>query len=424
MYRSLTILGVGAMLGLSACSGSGTSPKTLPSQNLGSNVLQFSIGTANLYGDLGAGNYVGINVATTYRQGKSGLTPGDSAVAVSAPTLSGPIVLPAYVSSPYEGPGSAYSTIALSPSPTEAGTGTMTATGQLGTTLSTFGTAGGASGLGIEPFNFNSTGGTPYSYTPYFMPAYDPAGDGNGFLPQGFPPAFPSPGSTSPTNAYSEGLDVFAGVTPVTGTYTLSVSVPVSPVFTTSKSATLSSAALLPAWVAQNPSLDGNDDGGATFPITLPAGVTEAYIQVIDYGPESGTLVSCNGSDAAPTYYTIFVNATGTATLAPTLGAGGAKSICDANSNTTANGTPSPSDVITVQLIGFDYPWYEASYPNSNGNPAPAITGASGQSDITISSATAYQQPAGGGGGAIAKLKGFRAKHSLSRTPHYNVRQR
>jgi hypothetical protein len=47
----------------------------------------------------------------------------------------------------------------------------------------------------------------------------------------------------------------------------------------------------------QNPSLDGNDDGGATFPITLPAGVTEAYIQVIDYGPESGTLVSCNGSE-------------------------------------------------------------------------------------------------------------------------------
>jgi hypothetical protein len=37
---------------------------------------------------------------------------------------------------------------------------------------------------------------------------------------------------------------------------------------------------------------------------------------------------------------------------------------------------------------------------------------------MTISSATAYQQPAGGGGGAIAKLKGFRAKHSLSRTPH------
>ena len=65
MYRSLTILGVGALLGLSACSGSGTSPKTLPSQNLASNVLQFSIGTANLYGDLGAGGYVGINVATT-----------------------------------------------------------------------------------------------------------------------------------------------------------------------------------------------------------------------------------------------------------------------------------------------------------------------------------------------------------------------
>ena len=430
MYRSLTIIGLSATLGLTACSGSGTNPAKVTTQNLGSNVLQLSVGTANIYGDLGTAGYVGLNVVSTYRQSKTQLAPGDSAVAVSTPSISGPFTLLSQVciTSSCGGPGTAYSTIGQGPAPVEINTGSITATGQTSTTNTTFGTAGGATGLGIEPFNFNSEGGTPYSYIPYVVPAYDPAGDTNFFSPEGYPPAFPST-ATGPNPAYSEGLDVFAQVPPVKGTYTLADSVPIAnaPSFNTSTTATLKTSHLLPAFVQSAPSLDTTNDGGATFPVTLPTGVTEAYVQITDIGPNtngpSGSpLVSCNGSSPeAPVSYTLFVNRSTAqpVALAPTLGPGGTPSICNADLNSAANSTPTapvsaPSDVITVTLVGFDYPAYESAYPNSNGNPAPAIAGVTGQSDITISSLIAYQQAAGGD----AKLKSFRAKHVLSRATH------
>jgi hypothetical protein len=49
-----------------------------------------------------------------------------------------------------------------------------------------------------------------------------------------------------------------------------------------------------------------------------------------------------------------------------------------------------------VTLIGFDYPAFEAAYPQSNGNPAPVLAGANGQADITISSALLAVQPSAG----------------------------
>ena len=425
MNRSLTVIGLSATLGLTACSGSGTSPQKPTTQNLNANVLQVAVGTANLYGDLAGGGSTsyfgsGLNVATTYRQSKTHLSPGDSAVAVSAPTLSGPFTLNIPVGT--GGAGTAYSTIATGPAPVEIGGSSITATGQTSTIVTTFGTAGGVSGLGIEPFNFNSENGTPYSYVPYTVPAYDPTTDTNFFSPEGYPPAFPSlAGTGSPAAAYSEGIDVFAQVTPVAGPYTLSVSVPIanSPTFTTSKTATLTSTALLPPWAPQTPSLDSNDDGGASFAVTLPAGVTEGYIQLVDVGPGASS-VSCNGSSAsAPTFYTIFVNASGTATLAGNLGTGGTPSICTVDLNTAANaGVATPGDVFTVQYVGFDYPWYEASYPNSNGNPAPAITGANGQADVTISSATGYQEVAESG---IKTIKSFRAKNLHAKALKYKL---
>jgi len=412
MYRSLTLAGLSATLALTACSGSGTSPKSTPTQNLSSNVLQLGVGTANIYGDTGAG-VTGLNVAVTYRQGKGGLSPGDSGVAVSGPTLTIPntFTAPAYATG-----DSSSATVYGGPAPSEEGTSQISFTSQTGSALSSFGTSGGAFGLGIEPFNFNNEGGVPYTYVPYQVPLFDPnfAGDlvnegGSSFIAYGYPPAFPAAGSSSPAGGYSEGLDVFADTTPVTGTYSLSVSVPVKPTFTVTKTATIASAALLPPFVQQLPSLDANNDGGATFPITFPAGVTEAYVQIYDLGPTTG--VSCNGSTAAaPTSYTIEVAASGTATLPPTLGPGGTPSICTVTLNTATNGGATNGDQFAVELVGFDYPWYEASYPNSNGNPAPAIVGANGQSDVTISSAITYEQVAG------AKiLKSFRAKQSLKR---------
>jgi hypothetical protein len=418
MNRLLPIIGLSAMLGLTACGGSGTSPKTPTTQNLGQNVLQLSVGTANIYGDTGAG-FVGVNVATTYRQSRTQLSPGDSATAVNQPTLSGPFALTSQycIQNPCGGAGTAFSTIYQGPAPVEISGGQMTGTSQTGNTNTTFGTAGGVSGLGLEPFNFNSEGGVPYSYVPYVLPAYDPAGDTNSMLPLGFPPAFPSTAG-GPNPAYSMGIDVFAQVTPVSGAYSLNAAVPISngPTFSQTANATMTSTALLPNFVQQLPSLDSNDDGGATIPVALPAGVIEAYVQIIDFGPGGG-LISCNGSDAAPTTYTLFVNASGPATLAGNLGPGGKPSICSANLNTTANGAPSPSDAFSVQLVGFDYHWYEASYPNSNGNPAPAISNGNGQSNITISGSYTYQALTG-----ARILKGSHVRHALAKA-HFNVRR-
>jgi hypothetical protein len=88
--------------------------------------------------------------------------------------------------------------------------------------------------------------------------------------------------------------------------------------------------------------------------------------------------------------------------LGDASGNSGAPSICSSAQNTAANtvanggtGATLDGDAFTVQLIGFDYPAYAASYPNSLRNPAPALVGGAGQDDITISSAATYAQPGG-----------------------------
>jgi hypothetical protein len=96
-------------------------------------------------------------------------------------------------------------------------------------------------------------------------------------------------------------------------------------------------------------------------------------------------------------YYTLEFTASGTKALPPAIGPGtgagkGSPSLCSAAANTSANstanggtGTALDGDAFLVQTIGYDYPAYEISYPNSNGNPAPALLTGS-QADITISS--------------------------------------
>lgn len=149
--------------------------------------------------------------------------------------------------------------------------------------------------------------------------------------------------------------------------------------------------------------------GGGTFTVTLPAGVTEGYIEVTDYGPggaPGSSAANCQGAIGAkafPVYYRIRL-VPGTASYAlpdnngPNLANGGgvnqpSATLCTAAQNSAALGAASPGDSYTVQLIGFDYPMYAASYPNSNGNQAPAIAGANGQADITISAPASGTSP-------------------------------
>lgn len=384
--------------------------------NVGNNVLQVAVGTANIYGDLGGAEPAGINVMTTYRQGSGNTAPGDSGAAVDSPTFTLPNALTAPAGTPVGAPDGTQTdntTIFTGPAPAEEDTNAMTSTSQTvgATNATTFGISGQVSGLGFEPFNYGNLG-SPDMGAPYPVPVYDPAGDANQ-LPAawGGPPAFDLlhngespvgngdvPGGTA---GISMGLDVFDAVTPVAGgTYSLTVSLPANTgTVSSTKSFSLPSPyTVLPAFTPPVPTADASGDGGATFAYTLPAGVTEAYIEIVDFGPGpfgagATASASCNGSKAAaPVYYTIEVTASGTATLGPAAGPGGAPSLCTVAQNTAANsGTATSSDLFTVQGIGFDYPAYEASYPNSSGNPSPAILGGNGEDDITISSSPAFQ---------------------------------
>jgi hypothetical protein len=426
MHKVATLLTLGAAAYvLAGCSASGVNP-TNPSRvcNLGSNVLQLNVGTANLFADVPAAHVVGTNVAVTYRQSSSGnCYAGNSGALVSSPTLTIPTAL-AGPAGTADGFGA---TIVTGPGPLEIGTGAMTPIGQTpaqtnNTALATtFGDSGGAFGLGLEPFNYAGAlgtagvGGSPASVYPYQVPLYDAidnAGAGpdpNQFLPGGGAPAFNVAGNQAAIlagfNAISLGLDVFE-VTPAVGTYSLSVAVPANTgTVTASASAPITTVVTLPPFVAPIATVV-TPAGGATFTYVLPAGVTQAYIEVIDYGPTSA-LGSCLTSPAVPTatnpvYYTFEVTASGTSTLP-------AGSICTAAQNTTADGAPSDGDAFTVQGIGFDYSAYQASYPNSLGVTSPSLVGAgvSHQADVTISSQGVYNLPAGGGalinggGGAV-----------------------
>jgi hypothetical protein len=422
---SACIVGAIAVSGCGASSGSNSlNPNKVINPN--SNILQLAVGTANIYG-----TSAGLNVVTTYRQPRGGQVPGDSGSLVNSPTFA----VPSGFNVP---PGVAIgadpiATIVTGPTaaelaaiPTGTTAGSMTSTSQTppeptNTTETTFGQAGGVFGLGIEPFNYTSSTGTPFSVNPYPVPLYDAlagslTGDPNQ-LPAawGGVPAFDILGTGEAPNGsgivpggtagISEGLDVFEIAPAANAAYTLTVTIAGTSAGTFTKTATASmtSTALLPNIASPVWTPDATGNGGG-FAITLPAGVTEAYLEIVDFGTSTtdssgNQLPNCNGASAgAPVFYTFAVSASGTETLTDTAGPGGSQSICEATDNTTANGgTAAAADVLGTWAIGFDYPAYESSYPNSKGVPNPTIVGASGQSDVTISPAGSYNVPAAGG---------------------------
>lgn len=409
IYSNTIKLGAGMLaLGLAACSASGTSPQPVTVANVAANTLQMNVGTANYAG------VAGTNVVVTYRQPS-----GQSGSLVNSPTLT----FPGALAGPAGAADGFNSTIVGGPAAAEIGTKAMTSTGQNGTNATTFGISGGAFGLGLEPFNYGIFG-APDAVAPYQVPVYDPVGvapqvvasggagvaDPNAFLPVGGLPAFDPAGNAAAVaagvNGVSMGLDVFQ-IAPVAGTYTLAVSVPGATGASTS--ATMTSAALLPAIVAPPPvivaSAGGPPSATATFAYVQPAGVTEAYVQVVDFGPTAAGASSCNGASVKkPVYYTVLMKATGSAKLP-------ANSLCTAADNTAANSAPTDGDAFSVQVVGFDYPAFEISYPTSLGNAAPSVVGlgATHQADVTISAQTIYNQPVGGGAPVVGPISKARA---------------
>lgn len=308
---------------------------------------------------------------------------------------------------------------------------------------STFGQSGGVFAMGLAPYNVVANTAQSYSYQPYPQPMYDSGASHPLFVPWGGPPAFDPDGNGMGTRdgliilgtdsftgycvpngcpyflGVGEGVTFFEGVTPQTGSYSLAVQIGVisssgsKQISTIDASAQLNSLTILPTLTAPLVTPDAGGDGGATFNAVLPAGVTEALVQIVDYGPGGGplngggTAPNCQGpkgTSFAPVYYTIVVRSSGAFAL-------GAKN----GPNNLANGpgslTPTPSictavqnnnvvqvnagDNFTVQMIGFDYPDYEAalSLTKPSVPQAPTITGSGGQSDITISLAAEEDYP-------------------------------
>jgi hypothetical protein len=396
-------LGAGAAIfALTACSGSSIQSSLVPpgssTNPITGSTLQFAVGTANIAGT------VGLNTLETLRQ-NSGASVGTSVLS-NAPTIVGPagFAVPSLANAP-----DAYG---------DAGTDHIS--GTIVTSLATLppqttfdpNPGGGATGnylassLGFFPGVVANSGLTP-SLEPGPLPFYannNPVLGGMGPGPIqyiGGPPEFTPPGHTSTQDGTFPGG--YPGYTlaftdfqakPVSGTYTLSVVIPLgvntsnrtSTYGTKTATATLNATKVLPTW-ATPPTFVPDGAGGGTITTNFAGGggVTEEFIELVNTGP-----ASCQTTGAAPIYYTFEVTA-GTATVAVPDNIGPAApgkaqphTFCTATENNAADGAGTGEDAWEVYGFAGDYPIAEAGFPASNGVAAPTIT-TSGQDDVTTS---------------------------------------
>ena len=309
--------------------------------------LQFAVGTANINGT------TGLNTVVTLRKAD-----GTSAALFSTPTIVGPagFIVP-------------MATDANNDAGTNAITGAFPQ--QLGTSAppTTFGASGGVFGLGFQPDN--STTGGAASFARYALPFY--ATPKLTYLAG--PPAFPQTrdGNTASGFAgWTLGFTDFAAI-PVAGTYSLSVQIPTgfdgagNPTSgTLTAGAALGTITPLPTFA--KPTFTADGAGGGSVAVTVPAGITEAYVYVVD--TTAGT-----GTDCFPGSQTLVLPPN----LGPTAGAASNRSICS-------------GDTVATYAAGFDYAVTDAAYPFSK-TQTPAISGANGQADITTSASGTSTYP-------------------------------
>ena len=340
---------VGGLLAGCSTNGAAVNPTVSPG-NLNNDKLQMSVGTANIAFD----GVVGINVVTTFRQ-----TNGLSAVLLDAPTIAGP---------------AGFVVTAGAPS-LDAGTNHISGSVQVSTNQTpppnTFGFAGGAFKYGFAPYNSDNAG-DPYPNGPalYAEPFYS----ANAVPIAGGPPAYPffNDGTfVAGFPGYSQGFNAFE--TPVaTGQYSLSVIVPIAngPTKTFTATSTLSNVAPLPA--LGTPVFTSDTTGGGTATVAVPADprILETLIYIAD--TTSGLIFTIGPL-------------TGTGALGGALPDKLGACIGQGCQN-GPNAAPSlaSTDGYLVYAISYDYPAFEASPPGST-SQSPAIAGAGGQADISIS---------------------------------------
>jgi hypothetical protein len=396
---------VGAAVSISACTAGQTGPPnqttTDPTVN-GNSKLSLAVGTANIAGQAG----LSLNVVPLYRQKN-----GASAVLVDTPKLTGPFTLPAAPSAP-DSPSAQYdanATADLGPSGNEiaghyiGGSPQPSQIGQPSSVNTTFGVNGGVFGNGFAPGNYG-TSGLPASFTPYFQPFYsgtNSSGTSNTFLPTASAPAFDPAGNgrgptgpNFPDNGLSLGLNVFQGVKPGAGAYTLSVAIQTTgnTLSPTPATATLTNPAfVLPIATVGGvaPAVVFNGNGSITVTnVAIAPPTVGAYVEVIDSGPTNAT--GCNGaSSSTPVYYTAWATATGPVTILNTHAPYGQTiAVCTAALNTAAAGAATPGDNLQVVVIGFDYNEYSLQYNGLTGATYPQAPALPAQADSSISLST------------------------------------
>ncbi len=352
-------------LAVTSCTSGNTAvpPQQAVVNPLQAGILQFAVGTANVSGVLG------LNTVTTLRKKDA-----TSAALFSTPTIVGP---------------AGFSVPAATDAGNDAGTASITGSfpSQLGSAIppTTFGASGGVTGLGFQPDNSTTAGSA--IFTRYALPFY--AATKTIYL--GGPPAFPQTRDGNRATGFAGftlGFTDFAAA-PVAGSYALSVQIPTgfdgagNPTSgTLATSASLTNLKPLPTFAAPVFAPDGA--GGGSVAVTVPAGVTEAYVFVVDTA--AGATDCFPGTQTRPVYYAIRTTMPGTQTLVlpanvgPTgPGATSGRSICS-------------GDTIRTYAAGFDYPVTAAAYPFSNAQ-TPPITGPNGQADVTTSARVTSTYP-------------------------------
>jgi hypothetical protein len=357
-------------------------PVNVPTNPVANDALQFAVGVATISSQGNVGT--GLNVVETLRQ-----SDGLSGTLFNVPTITAPpafSITAASMSSSISPPISALARGDVNTNRiTQQSFDTSQATGF--NQALPFATTG-AFGYGFCPCNANSgpLTGTPQLNSAYYLPFYAVLPFGNfaasKFLANlqyyGAPPAFPAPDPTVAADGfagYPLGFTDFA-VTPVAGSYRLDVAIP--PSFTTSvnsttptltATATLNNITGLPQYPTPSFTSDGN--GGGTIVLDAPAGVTESMVFV----REGLVQAYCPANLTAPTFYSLFVKGSGAqvVTLPDKLGQNGGPTLCS-------------GATFFVYAAGFDYPAYEAAYPQ-NTSQKPTIAGSNGQADVTTSDA-------------------------------------
>jgi hypothetical protein len=317
--------------------------------------MQLSVGTANFDGAA-----TGLNVLETFRDGQ-----GYTAVPITTALLKTPASLHGVHGSKDPGANGVGSfPLGSKSNQFLIGAGQQTE-------------VAGVDGFGIGPPSCSCPGVNFYPMQPQFAdnPALSSAFPGGAEPFYGGPPAYPATVLTASAlsslvqipSSWPEGFYLMGFTKVPSGKYGLEASYSQSGVdHVVSASASLDASRVLPAM--QSPLLTPHKDGSVDVEMTLPHGVKQVLVYVIDSKvPPSpgGTCITGLG------FASVLFNGSGTKTIPADLGnygQGGAQTFCN-------------GDLLEAQAFGFDYDDFDLG-PPGNVQQTPALPA---QADMTIS---------------------------------------